>query len=180
MQKYIQHIDMELIKMHNSCMFSLVWLVYCCFTLNSTIFQSYMRRHRCVGGLKKKLYLRSGSNRHRNFAGFLNMPVLHRHGPPFLYGDSDTPPHLVTFYDTLGIRRTYSRLNPPPPPRRRQFLYARVWLKCRFVLWKGVLYNYFCLVGYSIKNYYPKTGYPLFFGSSFIRYVWPIIKHLTN
>ena len=28
-------------------------------------------------------------------------------GPPFLYGDSDTPPHLVAFYDTLGIRMTY-------------------------------------------------------------------------
>ena len=32
--------------------------------------------------------------------------------PPFLYGDSDTPPHLVGFCDTLGIRRTYSRLKP--------------------------------------------------------------------
>ena len=36
-------------------------------------------------------------------------------GPPFLYGDSDTPPHLVAFYDTLGIRRTYSRLKPRCP-----------------------------------------------------------------
>ena len=34
-------------------------------------------------------------------------------GPPFLYGDSDTPPNLVAFYDTLGIRMTYSRLKPP-------------------------------------------------------------------
>ena len=33
--------------------------------------------------------------------------------PPFLYGDSDNLPHLVAFYDTLGIRSTYSRLNPP-------------------------------------------------------------------
>ena len=29
-----------------------------------------------------------------------------------LYGDSDTLPELVAFYDTLGIRRTHSRLNP--------------------------------------------------------------------
>ena len=36
-------------------------------------------------------------------------------GPHFLYGDSDTPPHLVVFYDTLGIRRTHSRLNPRCP-----------------------------------------------------------------
>ena len=33
-------------------------------------------------------------------------------GPTFLYGDSDTPPQLVAFYDTLGIRRTHYRLNP--------------------------------------------------------------------
>ena len=33
-------------------------------------------------------------------------------GPTFLYGDSDTPPHLVAFYDTLGILRTHSRLDP--------------------------------------------------------------------
>ena len=26
-------------------------------------------------------------------------------------------PHLVAFYDTLGIRRTYSRLKPPASPR---------------------------------------------------------------
>ena len=39
-----------------------------------------MWRHRCAGGLKKKLYLRSGSQRHRHFAGFFNVPVLHRHG----------------------------------------------------------------------------------------------------
>ena len=40
-------------------------------------------------------------------------------GPPFLYGDSDTPPHLVAFYDTLGIRRMYSRLKPPAASRGR-------------------------------------------------------------
>ena len=30
---------------------------------------------RCPGGLKKKLYLRSGSQRHRHFVGFFNVPV---------------------------------------------------------------------------------------------------------
>ena len=63
------------------------------------------QRHRYAGGLKKKLYLRSGSQRHRNIIGFFNVPVLHRHGPPFLYGYSEKPPHLVAF---SGIRRTYS------------------------------------------------------------------------
>ena len=44
--------------------------------------------------------------------GSLTCPSYNDTGPPFLYGDSDTPPHLVAFYDTLGIRRTYSRLTP--------------------------------------------------------------------
>ena len=47
----------------------------------------------------------------------LTCPSYTDTGPPFLYGDSDTPPHLVALYDTLGIRRMYSRLNPPPPRR---------------------------------------------------------------
>ena len=51
-------------------------------------------------------------------------------GPPFLYGDSDTTPHLVAFYDTLGIRRTYSRLKPPASSRgpitvwRHKYIYT--------------------------------------------------------
>ena len=31
----------------------------------------YVTAHRCAGGLKKKLDLRSGSQRHRHFVGFL-------------------------------------------------------------------------------------------------------------
>ena len=42
--------------------------------------------------------------------GSLACPSYTDTGKPFL---SDTPPHLVAFYDKLGIRRTYSRLNPP-------------------------------------------------------------------
>ena len=34
-------------------------------------------------------------------------------GPPFLYGYSEKPPHLVAFYDTLGIRILI--LNPRSP-----------------------------------------------------------------
>ena len=47
----------------------------------------------------------------------LTCPSYTDTGPPFLYGDSDTPPHLVACYDTLGIRRTYSRLKPPAASR---------------------------------------------------------------
>ena len=35
----------------------------------------YVTAHRCVDRLKKKLYLRSGSQRHRHFVGFFNVPV---------------------------------------------------------------------------------------------------------
>ena len=71
-----------------------------------------MSRHRCVDGLKKKLYLRSGYQRHRHFAGFFNVPALHRHGTNlFIRWFRHTAP-LVAFYDTLGIRGTYSRLKP--------------------------------------------------------------------
>ena len=44
--------------------------VYWCFTSHATIFQSYMWRHRCASGLKKKLYLRMGSQHQRHFVGF--------------------------------------------------------------------------------------------------------------
>ena len=52
---------------------------------------------------EKKLDLRSGSQRHRHFVGFFNgaRPSTDK-GPAFLYGDSDTPPHLVAFYDHAG------------------------------------------------------------------------------
>ena len=132
----------------------------------------YVTAHRCAGGLKK-LNLQAGSQRHRHFVGFFNVPVqAPTRDPPFtviprnrpilvafydthwdtedtfstptssvrlhicavtymteislivtlnnqftlpyltLYEDSDTPPQLVAFYDTLGIRRTYSHLKP--------------------------------------------------------------------
>ena len=34
----------------------------------------YVTAHRCAGGLKEKLNLRSASSRHRHFVGFLNVP----------------------------------------------------------------------------------------------------------
>ena len=45
--------------------------------------------------------------------GSLMCPSYTDTGQPFLYGDYDTSPHLVPFYGTLGIQRTYSRLKPP-------------------------------------------------------------------
>ena len=49
--------------------------------------------------------------------GTLTCPSYTDAEQPFLFGDSDTPPHLIAFYDTLGIRRTYSRLKPPASSR---------------------------------------------------------------
>ena len=36
----------------------------------------YVTANRCAGGQKKKMDLRSGSQRHRHFVGFFNVPVL--------------------------------------------------------------------------------------------------------
>ena len=44
----------------------------------------YVTAHRCAGGLKKKLDLRSGSQHYRHFVGFFNLPVLApTRGQPF-------------------------------------------------------------------------------------------------
>ena len=44
----------------------------------------YVTAHRCAGGLKKMLDLRSGSQRHRHFVGFFNVPVkASTRGQPF-------------------------------------------------------------------------------------------------
>ena len=59
----------------------------------------YVTAHRCAGGLKK-LDLRSGSQRHGHFVGFFNVPVLAPTRDH--HGDSDTPPHLVAFYNHAG------------------------------------------------------------------------------
>ena len=85
-----------------------------------------MWQHRCAGGLKKKWYLRSGPNAIDISQGSLTCPTYTDTGPPFLYGDSDTSPHLVAFYDPLGIRRTYSRLKPPSSSRGRKY-FVHVW-----------------------------------------------------
>ena len=51
----------------------LEWLLHVIINDISVI---YVTAHRCTGGLKKKLYQRSGSQRHRHFVGFFNVPVL--------------------------------------------------------------------------------------------------------
>ena len=62
--------------------------------------------------------LRSGSKRHRHFAGFFNLLVLHRHGTNLLYGDSDTPSLKSPFTTRWGYGGRM--LDLTPPPRRPQ------------------------------------------------------------
>ena len=55
----------------------LLLLLNCLFNVTiNDISVIYVTAHRCAGGLKKKLDLRSGSQRHRHFVGFFNVPVL--------------------------------------------------------------------------------------------------------
>ena len=68
----------------------------------------YVTAHRCAGG-QKKLGLRPGSQRHRHFVGFFNVPVL---APtreyPFYTVIPTHRPIKSPFTITLGIRRTHS------------------------------------------------------------------------
>ena len=50
--------------------------------------------HRCVGGLNKKLYVRSGSQRHRHFVGFFNVPLQAPTRDNPFYGYYEKPPHF--------------------------------------------------------------------------------------
>ena len=90
---------------------SLSWVNWC-FESHATIFQSNMWRHRCAGGPKKKLYLRA-PNAIDISQGSLTCQSYTDMGSTFLYVDFDTPPQWVAFYDTLWIRRTYSRFETP-------------------------------------------------------------------
>ena len=84
-------------------------LVYWCLTSHTTIFLSYKWRHRCAGRLTKKLYLRSGSQRHRHFAGFFNVPVLHRHGTTlFIRGFRHTAPFSRLLRHAGGTEDVFS------------------------------------------------------------------------
>ena len=62
-------------KPHTIRLFFFIFIYFFNVTIND-ISVKYVAAHRCAGGLKKKLDLRSGSQRHRHFVGFFNAPVL--------------------------------------------------------------------------------------------------------
>ena len=114
----------------------MVWFGLLVFYVTSTIFQLHMWRHRCAGGLKKKLYLRSGSQRHRHFVGFFNVPVPHRHGTNlFIRWFRHTAPFSRLLRSRWGYGGAHSRLNPPGPHGGCKI--EEIWLQ----IWKGPLYN---------------------------------------
>ena len=75
----------------------------------------YVTAHRCAGGLKNKFDLRLGSQRHRHFVWFFNVPVQPpTRGHPF-YGYSEKPSHLVAFYDNWGYGGPILTITPRGP-----------------------------------------------------------------
>ena len=75
----------------------------------------YVTAHRCAGGLKKKLGLRSGSQCHRHFVGFFNVPVqAPTQDQPFY---TVIPTHRLNkspFTTRLGYGGHILDLNPGP------------------------------------------------------------------
>ena len=76
----------------------------------------YVTAHRCAGGLKKKLDLLSGSQRHRHFVGFFNVLVLApTRDHPFYTVIRHTAPFSRLLRSRWGYGGAHSRLNPPGP-----------------------------------------------------------------
>ena len=64
--------------------------------------------NRCAGGLRKKLDLRPGSQRHRHFIGIFNVPAQAPTGGQPFYGYSEKPPDFNRLLRrALGIRRSF-------------------------------------------------------------------------
>ena len=89
------HVQLLLLLLLLNCLFNV--------TIND-ISVIYVTAHRCAGGLKKKYDLRSGSQRHRHFVGFFNVPVLApTRDEPFYTVIPTHRPIQSPFTITLGI-----------------------------------------------------------------------------
>ena len=88
--------------------------------LQSTIF-SYMTAHRCAGGLKKKLDLRSGSHAIDISFGSLTCPSKHRHGPNLLTVIPINCLNQSLLTTRIGIQKTYFHLKPRVPREDNHF-----------------------------------------------------------
>ena len=66
-----------------------------------------MKAHRCTGGLKKKVDIRSDSQRHRNFVEFFKVPV-HTDNIPFCQSSNDWTPCPFSMLENIRILELYS------------------------------------------------------------------------
>ena len=73
----------------------------------------YVTAHRCAGGPKKTLDIRSGSQCHRHFAGFFNVPVqAPTRGQPFYTVIPTHRPNYSPFTTRWGYGGRILDLNP--------------------------------------------------------------------
>ena len=81
----------------------------------------------------KKLYLRSGSQRHRHFEGFLNVPILHRHGTTIFIRWSRLTAHLcaVTYITEISFHVTLNNQSQSPCRIQKLWPMLKVFQKVR-------------------------------------------------
>ena len=94
----------------------------------------------CVTAQMCKLYLRSGSQRHRHFAGFFNVTLLHRH---FLYGHSDTPPFSRLLRHARGTENVFLTWTPGVLTGVNMLKYHSIFLVLRPICHAEYGYIYF-------------------------------------
>ena len=88
----------------------------------------YVTAHRCAGGLKKKLNLWSGSQRHRHFAGFFNVPVQEPTRDHPFYGYSEKPPHFSRLLWHAWWYGGYILNLTPGSPRRIKWSKSEIYI----------------------------------------------------
>ena len=138
---------------------------------------SVMWRHRCAGGLKK-LFLRSGSQRHRHFVGLFNVSVKGpTWGPPLLRLFRE----IVPFNDTLGIRMTFSHIKPSGVPTgcmsystsNLNFDNSILFYLANFLFY-SILYFLFCILIYLAVKFF------IMFYSVFFSIMYSILFYLAR
>ena len=141
------------------CLVNLLFTVTC-----NVISVMYVTEHRCAGGLKKKLNLRSGSHTIDISLGSLICPSKHRHGATLLRLFRGTAPFQSPFTTRMGIRRTFSRHTPQGPHGGLAANKLKVFLKVLSVISRSycrrrkevMLCSLFCTVRLSDLFPFPK------------------------
>ena len=117
----------------------------------------YGTAHRFAGGLKKKLDLRSGSQRHRHFVGFFNVPVQARTWDHPLQLFRVTAPFQSPFTTRMGIRRTYSHMSSnivhcdvKQPSKKKNYMQLNIKMCTNFNI---LLYSKVSLIYTQHKRY---------------------------